>query len=77
MSTKTRLSLVLIVCLLVASPGGAMLPRTSLTSQEPAYIEPLLFSLETERLSVIVTAADSKAAARAVEHIGGQITIDL
>jgi len=49
----------------------------TLTTQKPAYVEPLLFSSETEQLSIIVTAADSLSAARAVERIGGQVTSDL
>ena len=41
------------------------------------YVEADLFLQEAETLSVIVTAADSAAAAQAVESVGGQVTSDL
>ncbi|MCP4997103.1 MAG: S8 family peptidase, partial [Gammaproteobacteria bacterium] len=45
---------------------------------ETSYIEPELRSIETETVSVIVTAKDDwEAAARAVERVGGQVTSEL
>ena len=41
------------------------------------YVEPSLLSLETETISVIVTAQDAQAAAQAVERLGGQVKSDL
>jgi serine protease AprX len=56
--------------------GGLLLNRPA-TAAETVYIEPGLVSNPTEPLSVIVTAADSQAAAEAVEHVGGQVVSDL
>ena len=54
---------------------GAAAPTAPI--REAAYVEPDLVSREGEALSVIVTAEDSQAAARAVEQVGGLVTSDL
>jgi hypothetical protein len=61
----------------IASLMGGLIPQAAIPTRDPAYVEPGLFSLEVETLSVIVTAGDSEAAARAVERVGGQVTSDL
>ncbi len=56
-----------------------VLPQSGIAavSDSTFYIEPTLFSSATASLSVIVTGQDAKAAARAVQRVGGQITSDL
>jgi len=44
---------------------------------ERAYVEPSLLTLRDENISVIVTAADSTVAARAVDGAGGRVTSEL
>ena len=65
------LGVLLLVSLLLPLTGAPPpIPHT-------AYIEPALLLQDAEALSVIVTADDSEAAARAVERVGGQVTSDL
>jgi hypothetical protein len=75
MNTKRNLALVLFV--IAALIGGAVPHQMSVPRLVTAYVEPTLPSLEAETLSVIVTADDPGAAARAVERVGGQVTTDL
>ena len=73
MSLKIKLNFILVLFLLVACVN----PPQSPEPVQETYIEPALVSLETDVLSVIVTASDSADAARAVERVGGQVTSDL
>ena len=71
MSQKIKLGFTLVLLLLVACAGPPQLPQPA---REAVYIEPALFSPETDVMSVIVTAGGSAAATRAVEHVGGRVT---
>ncbi|MDH3675652.1 MAG: S8 family serine peptidase, partial [Anaerolineae bacterium] len=69
---------VLVTCVaLLVLLGGVLLNLHPATAAEAVYIEPGLVSNPAERLSVIVTAGDSQAAAEAVERVGGQVVSDL
>jgi len=74
MNVKRNLVIALIT--IISLIGGAV-PQPSTPVQEAAYVEPGLLSPEAKTLSVIVTADDSGAAARAVERVGGLVTSDL
>ena len=75
MNLKRYLTIPLLTIILLIS--GAAPPQAPAPMVEAAYVESGLYSLEAETLSVIVTADDSQAAARAVERVGGQLTSDL
>ena len=55
---------------------GASAPRGPALAAA-AYVEGGLLSSQDERLSVIVTAEDAQAAARAVVRVGGQVSSEL
>jgi hypothetical protein len=74
MKIKAR---IFVACLsLLVLVGGVVLSQPA-TAAEAVYIESGLVSNPAESLSVIVTAADSQAAAEAVERVGGQVVSDL
>lgn len=61
----------LLFLLIILATGSTAL------SQSSAYVQPALLEADEGHVSVIVSAGDSQAAARAVEAVGGQITSDL
>lgn len=61
----------------VACAPLTLAPMGKAAASDTAYVEPALLSQAGGALSVIVTASDSQAAARAVERFGGQVTSDL
>ena len=67
----------LIMLIVTGSLIVGTIPQTPMPTRQAAYVEPGLFSQADEMLSVIVTAQDSEAAARAVTRVGGQVTSDL
>ncbi|MCP4357167.1 MAG: S8 family serine peptidase, partial [Chloroflexi bacterium] len=72
---KLKYTLILICLILAACAGGTTAAPVDV---ETSYIEPELRSIETETVSVIITAKnDWEAAARAVERVGGQVTSEL
>jgi hypothetical protein len=77
MTMQKKLSLLLTITLLVGAQIGS--PRLMAPHSEGAmaYVEPGLLASDDDTLSVIVTASDSKAAARAVEDVGGQVRSEL
>ena len=68
-------NLVLVLVVVFWLVPGAPSPRTPGLAE--ADLHPGLSSQEGDILSVIVTAGDSLAAARAVERVGGRITDEL
>jgi outer membrane protein assembly factor BamB len=72
-----KLNLFIALALLAALLAGATGLPPAASSNETVYIESSLWSSEAEILPVIVTAADSAAAARSVERVGGQVQSDL
>ena len=76
MNIKLNLILasLIIACLIsTGAPNLALAP----TEAALAYVEPGLYTAETETLSLIVTGQDPTAAARAVERVGGHISSEL
>ena len=74
---KGRLHLAILLITMVSLIGGAASAQAPAPTSGAAYVEPALFSWEAETLPVIVTASDSRAVVRAVEHVDGQVTSDL
>jgi hypothetical protein len=75
MRLRHFLLVIMLFTLVACGSQDAALGETQ--TQQPPYIEPNLLSVETETVSVIVTAGDSLAAAEAVERVGGQVISDL
>ncbi len=73
---KTGINL-LIILAVIASALGAASPAPAGADQAQVYVELGLYTAESDTLSVIVTAGDSAAAARAVERLGGQVSSEL
>jgi serine protease AprX len=71
MTFKRQLIITITILCLVSGVASPQAPRVA------AYVEPGLLLPGGEALSVIVTAADSTTAARAVARAGGQVTSDL
>ncbi len=75
MKTQSFLEVILVVVVSLVSAADA--PLTALRAPQPAshiaYIEPALLSYAKEPVSVIVTATNAQAAARAVESAGGRV----
>ncbi|MGD1994766.1 MAG: S8 family peptidase, partial [Anaerolineae bacterium] len=76
MNTESRLLTGLVLITIAAIVGG-LVPNAAVPGRQGAYVEPGLLSVGPEARSVIVTAGDSAAAARAVARIGGEVTSDL
>jgi len=72
MNARTYLFIVLLVTL-TACVGGT--PPVSQSDQ--SYVEPSLWTVEANSLTVIVTAEDSQQAAKLVEQAGGRVVSDL
>jgi hypothetical protein len=70
---RTKINLLIVVAV-ITSLFGAAVPVPSGAVQAAAYTEPGLYTSESDTLSVIVTAADSATAARAVGNAGGQVS---
>ncbi len=68
-----KLSLFIAVVIITGMMAGVSLFGTH-AGPEVVYIDAGLYLESGETLSVIVTGADSAAAAHAVEEIGGQVT---
>jgi hypothetical protein len=76
-SMKSILNLLIAIVMISALLGAMNLNLASTPTHEVAYIEPGLWSSQSETLSVIVTAKDSQAAADIVKRVGGQVSTDL
>ena len=72
MNLRTSL-LILIMVTFTACVGGTI-PVSQLNQ---SYVEPSLWTAETDSLAVIVTADDSHQAAKIVERVGGVVASDL
>lgn len=75
MNTKPKLLQLFLGLILI--PGFAIFLSNSAPTTPPAYVEPGLWTHQSENLAVIVTAGNSKAADQAVEQAGGQVSSDL
>jgi hypothetical protein len=76
-SVKPVLNLLIAIVIISALLGAMKLNQASTPTHEAAYVEPGLRSTGSETLSLIVTAADSQAAADIIERVGGQVSSDL
>jgi hypothetical protein len=74
---KAVLNLLIAIVMISTLLGAMNLDQASTPTHEAAYVEPGLRSTESETLSLIVTAANSQAAADVVERVGGQVSSDL
>jgi hypothetical protein len=74
---KPVLNLLIAIVIIGTLLGALKLAQASTSPHEAAYVEPGLWSSQSETLSVIVTAQDSQAAADIVERAGGQVNSDL
>jgi hypothetical protein len=61
MNVKHYFAISLLTIILLIS--GAAPPQAQAPTPDTVYVEPALYSLEAETLSVIMTASDSQAAA--------------
>ena len=66
----------LLIFLLVTLSAGVS-GTSPISPIDQSYVEPSLWTAESETLAVIVTAGDSRQAAQIVERTGGQVTSDL
>ena len=72
-----RSFIIFLFATLIILAGSLVLLSASVPPGSRAYVEPGLWSTETESLAVIVTARSSDTAAAIVERLGGQTTSDL
>ncbi|MDH3675999.1 MAG: S8 family peptidase, partial [Anaerolineae bacterium] len=74
---KPVLNLLIAIVMISTLLGAMNLEQASTPTHEAAYVEPGLWSAESETLSLIVTATNSQTAAGIVESVGGQVSSDL
>jgi outer membrane protein assembly factor BamB len=74
---KIKLHIVTALIAGIALAMAAVAPHVPIAMPNRAYVEPSLLSVTSQATSVIVTAGDSRAAARAVMRAGGQVVSDL
>ena len=66
------------IWLVLSACSGGPIISPDIEAEQESYVEPELRSVDTETVSVIVTAKhDWEAAARAVDRAGGQVTSEL
>ena len=70
---RVILGLILMVGCLSLTSGTAVTPPT----KSAVYLEPKLRTVQSETVSVIVTATNAQVAAQAVEAVGGQVSSEL
>jgi hypothetical protein len=73
----SKLSIRLLLVGLIILGASLVFSAATAPSQASIYEEPNLGAAEAETLSIIVTAANSQQAARAVEAVGGTVTSEL